>query len=224
MSIYTRFVKKIADHRQPDSLAAKYRKQRFTLFQTLTEQLDGPLTILDVGGTERFWNRMLPSTSPLYKVILLNKFSQPITRPDFTSLVGDARAMQQFADKEFDIVFSNSVIEHVGSFEDQRKMADEIRRVGKRYFVQTPNRYFPIEPHFLFPFFQFFPIWMKCWLIQHFDLGWRKRTPDYQSAMEIAKEIRLLSKREFVNLFPEGRLVEEHFLGFVKSFTIYYGW
>jgi hypothetical protein len=167
---------------------------------------------------------MLDSTSSPHKVILLNRFAQPINRPNFYSLIGDARDMKQFADKEFDIVFSNSVIEHVGTYEDQRKMADEIRRVGKRYFIQTPNRYFPIEPHFLFPYFQFLPVKIKCWLIQHFDLGWRKKTPDYQSAMEIAKEIRLLSKREFVNLFPEGRLVEERFLGVVKSFTIYFGW
>lgn len=224
MLSYTRFVKKIADHRQSTSLAAKYRKQRFALFLNLIEQLDGPITILDVGGTERFWNRMLGSTNYPCKVILLNKFSQPITRPNFSSQIGDARAMRQFTDKEFDIVFSNSVIEHVGSFEDQRRMANEVRRVGNRYFIQTPNRYFPLEPHFLFPLFQFFPIRLKCWFIQHFDMGWRKKTPDYQSAMEIAKEIRLLSKKEFTDLFPEGQLVEERFLGLVKSFTVYYGW
>lgn len=57
--------------------------------------------------------------------------------------------MKQFQDNEFDAVFSNSVIEHVGDYEAQRQMANEIMRVGKRYFVQTPNFYFPIEPHIL---------------------------------------------------------------------------
>ena len=63
--------------------------------------------------------------------------------------------MDFFKDKSFDAVFSNSVIEHVGTFEDQKMMANEVIRVTNFYFIQTPNLYFPIEPHFLVPFFQF---------------------------------------------------------------------
>jgi 2-polyprenyl-3-methyl-5-hydroxy-6-metoxy-1,4-benzoquinol methylase len=73
--------------------------------------------------------------------------------------------MPQFQNDEFDIVFSNSVIEHVGSYEEQNLMASEVRRVGKRYFIQTPNLFFPIEPHFLFPFFQFLPLDYRVTLI-----------------------------------------------------------
>jgi hypothetical protein len=60
--------------------------------------------------------------------------------------------MPQYRDKEFDIAFSNSVIEHVGNDLRIRQMADEVRRVGRNY-LQTPNYYFPLEPHFFFPFF-----------------------------------------------------------------------
>jgi 2-polyprenyl-3-methyl-5-hydroxy-6-metoxy-1,4-benzoquinol methylase len=132
--------------------------------------------------------------------------------------------MKQFAAQEFDVVFSNSVIEHVGSYEDQRRMAKEIKRVGKRYFVQTPNLYFPIEPHFVFPFFQFLPQSVKVWLISHFALGWYGKVTDIEKANELASEIRLLSKKEFLNLFANAKIVEEKFLGLTKSFIAYEGW
>ncbi|HWS70973.1 MAG TPA: class I SAM-dependent methyltransferase, partial [Thermoanaerobaculia bacterium] len=68
---------------------------------------------------------------------------------------------------------SNSVLEHVA---DMPAMAREIRRVGRRWYVQTPNRWFPVEPHFLVPFFQFLPIATRAWLLTRFDLGWLTRT------------------------------------------------
>ncbi len=77
--------------------------------------------------------------------------------PNLDSVKGDGRKLE-FDDSEFDIVFSNSVIEHVGSFEDQKKICEEILRVGKKFWVQTPSKSFFFEPHFLFPFFHWFPI------------------------------------------------------------------
>jgi hypothetical protein len=103
-------------------------------------------------------------------------------------------------------------------------MAEEVRRVGKRYFVQTPNRYFPLEPHFLFPFFQFLPIKVRVWLLQNFKLGWIEKTPDLQKATEIVESIRLLGKREFLSLFPHAHLYEEKVFGMTKSFVAYEGW
>lgn len=129
--------------------------------------------------------------------------------------------MKQFKDKEFDVVFSNSVIEHVGGWGNQQKMAKEIQRVGKHYFVQTPNYYFPIEPHFLLPIFQFLPVKRKVWLIQHFTLGWRPKTPDYSEAVKMVNSIRLLTKTELFYLFPKSTVLEEKFLGFTKSFILY---
>jgi ubiquinone/menaquinone biosynthesis C-methylase UbiE len=86
-------------------------------------------------------------------ITLLNPELSESAPSNFTAFVGDGRSMPQFEDHQFDIVFSNSTIEHVGSIDDQRAMAREIVRVGRKYYVQTPNRYFPIEPHFVFPFF-----------------------------------------------------------------------
>src|SRR5690348_3896480 len=128
------------------------------------------------------------------------------TRPGFRSVVGDARDMHQFGDGEFDVVFSNSVIEHVGQPDAQWQMASEIKRVGKRYFVQTPNRNFLLEPHFFFPGFQFLPLAARIWLLRHFSLGWYQKIPDYAAARREVEAIRLLSRRELRRLFPEGTL------------------
>ena len=132
--------------------------------------------------------------------------------------------MRQFADQEFDVVFSNSVIEHVGDPDAQRQVAGEIKRVGKRYFVQTPNRNFPLEPHFFFPGFQFLPLMTRIWLLQHFNLGWYNKIPDYTAARQEVETIRLLSRREVTQLFPEGTLYNEQFAGLTVSFVIYAGW
>lgn len=125
---------------------------------------------------------------------------------------------------EFDIVFSHSVIEHVGGFNDQHRMAEEIKRVGKRFFLQTPNRYFPIETHFLFPLFQFFPLYFKKFLVSHFDIGWYKRTHDWRQAMEVINSVRLLDEKELKELFPGANIYRERLLGFTKSFIVFDGW
>ncbi|MGH7860878.1 MAG: methyltransferase domain-containing protein [Candidatus Dormibacteraceae bacterium] len=82
--------------------------------------------------------------------------------PPFQSVIGDARDLAQFQAQAFDVAFSNSVIEHVGGADDQRRMASEAMRVASHYFVQTPKHYFPIEPHFLVPGFQFMPSGLKA--------------------------------------------------------------
>ena len=146
---------------------------------------------------------------------------EQIQHPKFKCIVGDARNLNNFENKQFDIVFSNSVIEHVGDYEDQLKMANEIIRLGKAYFIQTPNLYFPIEPHFVFPFFQFLPTSLRIYLLMHFDLGWRKKTTDREKAKSSVTSIKLLSKNALSNLFPQGEIYEEKFLGMTKSFVVY---
>jgi hypothetical protein len=205
------------------SVAGRLRRKRFALFESLLREVPTPLRILDVGGTQSFWEVMGFSAGERVQVTLLNVIPPPVSLPHFTGVAGDARALQ-FADQSFDVVFSNSVIEHVGSYDDQRRMAGEVRRVGARYFLQTPNRYFPIEPHFLFPYYQFLPVVARVWLLQHFSLGWRGKTPDARAARASVESIRLLSKGELVKLFPEASLFKERVMGLTKSFVVYAGW
>jgi hypothetical protein len=216
-------LKKLADNRDAGSLAVQFRRKRFAFFLSLLSQLNRPVHILDIGGTAGYWETMGLDTNDQVFIALLNLAPEGITQPHITSIVGDARKIQA-EDKSFDIVFSNSVIEHVGNFQDQQRMAEEVRRVGKHYFVQTPNKYFPLEPHFLFPFFQFLPLGIRVWLLQNFKLGWFEKTPDLKGATTIVKSIRLLGRNEFLSLFPHAKLYEEKVFGLTKSFVAYDGW
>lgn len=213
----------IADNRSSGSLATKLRRRRFELFRSLLESLPRPVRVLDVGGTELFWRRMEFVAESGVEVVLLNLTPPSTTASHFVGVSGDARRLQ-FRDDEFDVVFSNSVIEHVGTFNDQRLMANEVMRVGRRYFVQTPNRLFPIEPHFLFPYFQFLPTGVQASLLQRFDLGWCPRIQDRAEAVAFVAQIRLLSELEVRRLFPHATMYKEQFLGMTKSFIAYGGW
>lgn len=200
------------------------RRRRFELFLSLLRTLQGHIEILDIGGTQQFWDLMLGEDQPDIRVTLLNVAHQPLSPPRFVSVVGDARAMPQFAAKSFDVVFSNSVIEHVGDYANQRRMADEVRRVGRRYFVQTPNKRFPIEPHFLVPWFQYLPMGTRAWLLSRFDVGWYRRIPDITAARDEVESIQLLTRKKFIGLFPDARIHEEKLSALTKSFVAIGGW
>jgi SAM-dependent methyltransferase len=213
----------LADHRDATSVAARLRAKRVEFFSGLLASVPRPLTILDVGGTAEFWERIGLSESDV-EVIVLNLQTAGVSRPGYRFIAGDARDLSAFPDQSIDIVYSNSVIEHVGGLDDQARMAREVRRVGKRYFVQTPNHRFPIEPHFVCPAFQYLPLAVRAFLLTKFRLGWFEREQDWNRALEAVSSIRLMTKREVGALFPEARFYEERFFGLAKSFTAYYGW
>lgn len=113
------------------------------------------------------------------------------------------------------------MIEHLGTFDDRLRAVQEIRRVGKRYFIQTSNYYFPIEPHFLFPFFQFLPIKVRIFLLTLFNLGWCKKELHVKDAERVVTSVHLLRKSELVKMFPSAVIYEEKIMGCTKSFIIY---
>jgi SAM-dependent methyltransferase len=208
---------KIIDYRQPTSLAAQLRQKRWEVFRSLTASVERPMKILDVGGLQSVWERIGFADQPGIRITLLNIVKVPADHWNMESIEGNACSMPQFHDGQFDIVYSNSVIEHVGGDKEIRSMADEIRRVGKRYYVQTPNRYFPVEPHFVFPMFQFLPVSLRTTLVQHFPLGWFEKIPDRQQAEEYVRSINLLTKTQVKSLFPDAVTMDERFFGLSKS-------
>jgi hypothetical protein len=215
------FLGKIADHQRPDTWASRLRQKRWEFFRSLATSLGSPLNILDVGGTQTVWERIGFTEQPDIQITILNIVPVPVDHWNMQAILGSACSMSQFRDKQFDIVFSNSVIEHVGGDREVRAMADEIRRVGKSYYVQTPNRYFPVEPHFVFPMFQFLPIRMRAALVHTFPLGWFPRIADREEAEAAVRAVNLLSKSQVRLLFPEAETTEERLFGMAKSIQAY---
>ncbi len=217
-------LKSLADNSSSNSLATRMRRARFSLFLSLLGTVKGHVEILDIGGTQGFWNLMNSGDIGDARITLLNIEEQQVVSSQFVSAVGDARNMPRFGTKSFDVVFSNSVIEHVGTYDDQRRMANEVMRVGKRYFVQTPNKRFPLEPHFLFPWFQYLPAAVRAQMVYRFDVGWYKRIPDLDAARAEVDSVRLLTREKFAALFPEATFYTERIGGLAKSFVAYGGW
>jgi hypothetical protein len=163
--------------------------------------------IIDVGAG---WGAALErfnDTNPIVAIDLSPQPSDWLSSPNVTVLQGDGTKLP-FADNEFDIAFSNSVIEHVGA-DLQPAFAAEVSRVAKRYFVQTPNRYFPIEPHYQLPLFQFLPERARRALNRRFTLGWQGKGH--------WEQIDLLSARDLKTLFPDAEIKRERLFGLTKS-------
>lgn len=207
----------LADHQNPRSLASRMRRRRLEMIVELAADFRPPVRVLDVGGTESFW---LSAGDALYSnlaITLLNLEAVEVSDPKMTSVAGDGRDMSEIDTDAFDIVFSNSVIEHVGGHAERVRMANEIRRTGRSYFVQTPSRFFPLEPHFHVPMFQFFPLRVRAELLHRYDLGWQQKEPDYDRALQAVTGVDLLGRRQLQALFPDAELETERFLGLEKS-------
>jgi ubiquinone/menaquinone biosynthesis C-methylase UbiE len=173
--------------------------------------------VLDVGGTPETWDML--AVRP--RVTLLNT---PRTQAELAAapwwVAGDGRALP-FRDETFDVVFSNSVIEHVGDAASQRRFASEVARVGRAYWVQTPNRWFPVEQHLLTPLVHWLP---KSWqrrVVPRFTVwGALVRPSADRREFYLAHyldEVRLLSAGEFAALFPDAHLIRERVCGWTKS-------
>ncbi len=109
------------------------------------------------------------------------------------------------------------MIEHVGDWNKQVQFANEIRRVGKYYYVQTPNRWFLIEQHFMSPLIHFLPRPVFRKLLPFFSLWFWIERPTSQEMDEWFGEIRLLNAAQMRELFPDAVLIKEKFLFFTKS-------
>ena len=203
-----------------DSLGNKFREKRFSFFLKKFDSLNKPITLLDIGGKINFWeNRGLAGNND-YKITIINIEKEKSQYSNIKTKTGDATDLSQFDDKSFDIVHSNSVIEHLYNFNNQSKMASEIVRVGKKHIVQTPNKYFFIEPHYLLPFFNIVPEKIKYLILTKTKLS-RLKKWDKNFAKQYIKEIRLLSEKEMKTLFPKSKIYFEKFLGMNKSFTMH---
>src|SRR5664279_2233215 len=146
---------------QPDKQSNRFRVRRFRLIRDIIDQVISEkqtCRILDVGGTPEYWETFGSDLDWNRVNVTAVNLNIPETRSSrVKSISGDARNLKEFSDFSFDVVHSNSVIEHVGRWDDMASMANEIRRLAPRYYVQTPYQWFPLEPHAVFLFFHWLP-------------------------------------------------------------------
>lgn len=208
---------------QGDSFSRRARLRRFEMlvrrFPALSE-----MRVLDLGGEPHSWRDA--ATRPR-EVVLLNLDWQ-VARSDY-EIGGDAAWMSVVAgdacdppaslqEQRFDLVFSNSVIEHVGGHERRVRFSEWSRRLGRHYWIQTPSRYFPIEPHWLFPGFQFLSTDAQARVIQHWPIGADAgRTWNRDQARELARGVQLVTPAQMREYFPDGILLRERLAGLTKS-------
>lgn len=203
----------LVDSRSSASLSDRLRARRFRLiyetFPDITE-----MHVLDLGGTVSFW--LKAHTHPS-RVTLVNVSDQHSPEPWMQCLVGDVCEPPAALQREsFDLVFSNSVIEHVGGHARRLRMAEVVHDLGDHHWIQTPYRYFPIEPHWLFPGFQFLPTKLQGHIGARWPLTWSGRVP-YENALADAMDVELLDRTQMQHYFPGSRLVAERVMGIPKS-------
>lgn len=173
-------------------------------------------TILDVGGTPMPWE-LINSPS---QITLLNLTTSTFGQSGwdrYTFVQGDGTNLD-FADRSFEIGYSNSVIEHVGRPEAQARFAAELRRVADGLWVQTPARSFFLEPHYLTPFVHWLPKAARRRIVRNLTVWGLITRPTEEQVEARLEEIRLLGRAEFAAMFPDCEIRRERFLGMTKSY------
>jgi hypothetical protein len=228
MAITHSIAKKLINYESEKSAAFKLRKKRAERIKSLIKECHKKyreVNIIDIGGTKTYW-KIIPTdflTEHKVHISIVNLPSnKPIPEKDniFSFHVGDGCNLIKFADNSFHIAHSNSVIEHVGDESKRIMFANEIKRVAETYYLQTPNYWFPIEPHFVTPFFHWLPLQIRTKMLLHFDLGWFKKAKTYDEARRAVESCYLLTKKELKALFPEATLYKEKVAFFNKSLIV----
>ena len=187
----------------------RFRRKRFKHFFELM-QITLSARILDVGGLPYDWVELG------YKGSVICVALSPLHEGQWGDgniiyLRQEATALP-YPDESFDVAYSNSLLEHVGR-DNQPKVAAEIKRVARRYWVQTPYRYFPVEPHYYGLFYHQMPRALRRLIAAYWTPLIEKRNC-YLSEVDT---IYLLDTQELQALFSEAEVIQEKFLGLTKS-------
>ncbi len=169
------------------------QRQRSNLLNVFlqTFNLEKEISLIDIGGISEGFESLSKACEAMAVNIEVRKEVQ-----GWNLILADGRFLP-FKDKSIDIVMSNALLEHVN--EGREKLIIEIDRVSKgNYFISVPYRYSPFEPHYLAPFFQFVPEYVKRFLLFRMGLtiGWISRQ-NYQ-------KIELFTKRQLSELLPDA--------------------
>jgi len=210
--------KPIARFLDPDrsgSLTHRCRQQRNEEFKRRFPDL-ADMRVLDLGGTTVSW-RVAGLRAAHVTIVNLDPAEDP-GEPWMEVIQGDG-CVGGFG--KFDLAFSNSVLEHVGGHARRQQFADVIQESAPAYWVQTPYRYFPIEPHWLFPGFQFLPFAARVAITKHWNIGHNPALADNAAAAALVASTELVSATEIRAYFPNSTIWFERFGGFPKSIVAY---
>jgi hypothetical protein len=195
------------------SLAERLRRRRWAILLRHIPNLQD-LRVVDLGGTAHWWNNA--PVVPRH-VTVVNLYEADLGSSIVRTVEGDAlQADELLKGEEYDLVFSNSLIEHLGGHAARRRFAAVVSALAASYVIQTPYRYFPVEPHWMFPAFQFLPIAARSWLAPRWPLG-HTRGWNAEAATNEVMSTELLSVAEIRNYFPDGKIVWERVAGLPKS-------
>ena len=208
-----------------DSAGNKFRKGRISLLNKLiakTLEAKNSCAVLDVGGTYNFWHIWRADIDwARVEVTCVNLDPHHLeagkSETRVRMLKGNACDLSPIEDNEYDVVFSNSVIEHVGSWGNMVAMASEVRRVAPRYLVQTPNFWFPIEPHARTPLLHWLPEPWAYRLVMARKCGFWQKQDSVSGAVETVQSAHLLDMRQVQALFEDATVLRERFFGWTKA-------
>jgi hypothetical protein len=202
----------------PDSWGARRREQRGRWLADTFPDL-AQMSLIDLGGRISTWESA--PVRPKH-VHVVNLEPPPAEVPDWAEIDhGDACALPAgIAIRRYDLVFSNSVIEHVGGHERRLRFAESVHMLADAHWVQTPYRYFPVEPHWLAPGMQFLPVVARTELARRWPLAY---TPGRtrEEAMKRVLSTELLDRTQMRHYFPDSMLRAEKIFGLPKSLIAY---
>jgi Methyltransferase domain len=171
--------------------------------------------VIDLGGVCEIWQLMdTPLDITIVNLPGVDVQRPRVTRHNFRFVEGDGTNLSSYSDNEFDLVFSNSVIEHVGGQDRQIAFAREVRRLAPSYYVQTPSIWFPLEAHSGVPFWWALPQAVRRRLIDR----WRAKLPAWA---EMIEGTTVITRKRLQSYFPDGSIITERFAGFPKSYTVF---
>ena len=203
------------------------RGRRLKLFNKFMGSITGRVRLIDLGGTAAFWENWGLAKQPLLDVTIVNDHHQdkthehePIRLPNVHNLRADVLTLTATDLAEYDVIFSNSLIEHLPGPQSQRQLAQAIIDSGRPYFLQTPNKSSPVDPHFprpYVPFFAAYPRPLQARLLSWSALGSGSVAPSYEAALVRLANYHPLTARGVRQLFPQARIVMERPLGVPMS-------
>jgi hypothetical protein len=190
------------------------RQRRWEWFRSAFPDIES-MSVIDLGGTAEAWLRA--PVRPAH-VHVVNLEAGPSDTPAWIRAdQADACDLpSHIRNSNYDVVFSNSVIEHVGGHSQRMRFAEAVHKLADGHWVQTPYRYFPIEPHWLFPGFQFLPLPLRAEISHRWPLA-HTRSQDRQDGLQAAMGVELLGRTEMASYFPDSTLRTERVAGLVKS-------